>query len=108
MNGIPEGTISVGICETQPLVVAGLKAVLAEGTGFQLLETRSLEEAGREVIASAPQVFILDKALGTPAISEWLTKYRDRVQTKFVIWGPVMTEPEALRFLKFGARGIVR
>lgn len=55
-----------------------------------------------------PEVLVIDKALGVPAVMDFLTRMRDRTPTAFVIWGSSMTEPEALRFLKAGARGILR
>ena len=100
--------MTVGICETQPLVVAGLRS-MAEHSGFILLDAaRSLEDAIRLTVTACPRVLILDKALGVPAVMDFLTRMRDRVPTAFVVWGASMTEPEALRFLKAGARGVLR
>lgn len=99
----------IGVCETQPLLVAGLREVLERTGEFRLLApARNLEDAARQVSAYAPAAMILDKAFGAPAIGEMLQRLRDRVPTGFVIWSPAVTEPEALRFLKLGARGIVR
>lgn len=104
-----QSKVTVGLCETQPLVVAGLQTVLREHTAFAMMDSaRSLEEAGRQVVAHSPHIFIIDKSVGAPLVAEFITKHRDRVPTAFVVWGPMMTEPEALRFIKVGARGIIR
>jgi two-component system, NarL family, nitrate/nitrite response regulator NarL len=101
--------MTVGICETQPLVVAGLRLVAQNSGSFTVLDSaRSLEEAIRLAVTACPRVLILDKALGIPAVMDFLTRMRDRVPTSFVVWGASLTEPEALRFLKSGARGVLR
>jgi two-component system nitrate/nitrite response regulator NarL len=51
---------------------------------------------------------IIDKAFGAPAVGDVIVRLRDRVRTAFVVWSASMTEPEALRFLKLGARAVVR
>lgn len=102
-------TWTVGVCETQPLLVAGLRDVLEQSGEFRLLApARNLEDAARQVSAYAPEAMILDKAFGAPAIGDLLERVQGRVRTGFVVWSPTVAEPEALRFLKLGARGIVR
>jgi DNA-binding NarL/FixJ family response regulator len=52
---------------------------------------------------------IIDKAMGGPAVLDWITRMAQVCPgTSYVIWGASMTESEALRFLKGGAKGIVR
>jgi two-component system, NarL family, nitrate/nitrite response regulator NarL len=109
MHGSIEGPIKLGICETQPLVIAGLRLLTQNSDTFTLLEpARSLEQAVRLAVTDCPQVLLIDKAFGLPAVLDFLARMKDRVPTGFVIWGSSMTEPEALRFLKAGARGVLR
>jgi two-component system nitrate/nitrite response regulator NarL len=109
MQMVSERRITVGICETQPLVVAGLGMLAQNNSSFMLLEPiRSLEEAVRVAIGSSPEVLVIDKAFGLPLVLDFLARMRDRVPTGFIIWGSSMTEPEALRFMKAGARGVLR
>ena len=69
----------------------------------------SLEEAARLVITASPRIMILDKALGGPAVLEWVTRMAEVCPaTSIVVWGASVTESEALRYLKMGAKGIVR
>jgi two-component system nitrate/nitrite response regulator NarL len=109
METLRDGKMTVGICETQPLVTAGLRSMAQNSGTFTLLEpAHSLDETLRLTVTSCPQVVVIDKAFGMPAVMDFLTRVRDRVPTSFVIWGSSMTEPEALRCLKAGARGVLR
>ena len=70
---------------------------------------KSLEEAARIVITSSPRIMIVDKAMGVPAVMEWVTRLSAVCPaTAFIVWGSAMTESEALRYLKAGASGIIR
>src|SRR5262245_2779471 len=109
MNTSIERRITVGICESQPLVVAGLRAVTEKTPNVTLLEpVHGFDDLTRLVAASCPRVLGIDKSLGVPAVMDFLTRMRDRTPTAFVVWGSSMTEPEAMRFLKAGARGVLR
>jgi two-component system, NarL family, nitrate/nitrite response regulator NarL len=108
MQILMEQTIAVGICETQPLVVAGFRSLAQTSGSFALLDPISdLDEAARLVMTARPQVLVIDKAFGIPAVMDFLTRMRDR-GPGLIVWGSSMTEPEALRFLKAGARGVLR
>ena len=102
--------IPVSVCETQPLVIEGLKSCLANTGLFVLSEpTRTLEDAARVLITVVPRVMIVDKAFGGPAVLEWMARVKDvATSTGVVVWGASITESEALRYLKVGARGIIR
>jgi two-component system nitrate/nitrite response regulator NarL len=77
---------------------------------FELTDVvRSLEEAARVVIAASPHIVVLDKALGGPSVLEWVTRMTEVCpSTAVIVWGSSITESEALRYLKMGAKGIVR
>jgi two-component system nitrate/nitrite response regulator NarL len=102
--------VAVALCETQPLMIEGLKASLTASRLFELSDAvRSLEDAARLVITASPRIMILDKALGGPAVLEWVTRMAEVCPaTCIVVWGSSVTESEALRYLKMGAKGIVR
>src|SRR5215203_6502625 len=116
MNGIQplemkvQPRLPVAVCETQPIVVEGLRATLAVSEIFSLVDyARSLEEAGRIAIANAPRIMIIDKGFGTPAVMEWVARVSEACPaTAIIVWGSGMTESEALRYVKVGARGIIR
>jgi two-component system, NarL family, nitrate/nitrite response regulator NarL len=102
--------LPVAVCETQPLVVEGLRAALLGSPLFELRNAVStLEDAARVVITSSPRIMILDKALGGAPVLEWVAKMADVCPaTAIVVWGASVAESEALRYLKLGAKGIVR
>jgi two-component system, NarL family, nitrate/nitrite response regulator NarL len=102
--------LAVAVCETQPLMIEGLKSSLATSGMFVLADSaRSLEEAARTAIVTSPRIMIVDKAFGAPPVLEWLSRITEVCRnTAVVIWGNSMTESEALRYLKMGAKGIVK
>lgn len=102
--------VSVSICETQPLVIEGLRACLAASRTLTLgAATRSLEEGARVVMTASPRIMVVDKAFGSPTVLEWVARMTEVCsRTAVVVWGNSMTESEALRFLKMGAKGIMR
>jgi DNA-binding NarL/FixJ family response regulator len=102
--------VPVAVCETHPLIIEGLKATLAGSGVFALADAaKSLEEAARIVITSSPRIMIVDKSLGVPAVMEWDTRLSAVCPaTAIIVWGSAMAEAEALRYLKAGARGIIR
>ena len=104
------GRLAVAVCETQPLVVEGLRSSLAGSRLFEIRDAvRTLEDAARLVITTSPSIMILDKAVGGPAVLEWVTRITEVCPAiGIVVWGASVTESEALRYLKMGARGIVR
>ena len=101
---------TVSVCETQPLFIEGLRSILTNSGMFTLTESaRTLEDAARIAITSSPRIMILDKAFGGPAVLEWVTRMSQACpNTSAVIWGGSITESEALRYLKMGAKGIIR
>jgi two-component system nitrate/nitrite response regulator NarL len=102
--------LSVSVCDTQPMTIEGLRSSLV-GSGMFILAdaTGSLEEAARLVMTESPRIVVVDKAFGGPAVSEWVTTMTERCpSTAVVVWGSSLTESEALRYLKVGAKGIVR
>ena len=106
----PVSVRTVGICETQPLTVEGLRSLLASRPGFRLVGSVSTLDALPELVRSArPDLLILDKALGVTAILEQLAELRVYgAIPACIVWGASLSEPEALRLLQAGARGIIR
>jgi DNA-binding NarL/FixJ family response regulator len=59
--------------------------------------------------AMSPAAVVIDKALGTQAIMEWLRRASAMgMSTVAVVWGVGINEPEALRLLQAGAKGVLR
>jgi DNA-binding NarL/FixJ family response regulator len=102
--------LPVCVCDSQPLIVEGLKSSLA-ATGTYVLagSSESLEQATRLALTVGPRIIIVDKAFGAPAVVQWLGRMQEVCPSvSVVVWGASMTESEALRYLKLGAKGVVR
>jgi len=95
------------ICDTQPVAIEGLRCLLDTCDALRFGgSVCSLEAASELICTMAPAAVVLDKALGTKAIMDWLPEAAGI--TAPVVWGIGITESEALRFLQAGARGILR
>jgi DNA-binding NarL/FixJ family response regulator len=96
----------VGLCETQPLTVAGLRHLLNGCDDLELaVEFRSLPRF-RDLNAD---VLLVDKAFGVQPILEWLAEVASEPVTwSAVVWGAPLSEAEALRFVRAGARGVLQ
>jgi DNA-binding NarL/FixJ family response regulator len=114
MTGIQEtmpGTKTIGICDTQPIAVEGLRALLDQA-GEELGLARavhSLDEALELAQHGFVDILIVDKAFGMHTVLDWLAQVRLCEQPPaVVVWGISITEAEALRFLQSGAKAIIR
>jgi DNA-binding NarL/FixJ family response regulator len=103
-------TISVLVCETQPIVVEGLKRLL-EGCEDVVLagETTRVEEIPERVAALRPDVLLVDNAFGSRLILELIPRVRASSEaTQTVLWVTGLSETESFRALQAGARGILK
>jgi DNA-binding NarL/FixJ family response regulator len=109
MNPFPDPRMTVAVCDTQPIVIEGLRAVLSLSASYRLLEpSRNLESLAHVLVTLSPRAAMVDKSLGNLELIEWLTRSRLRGSTAVIVWGASFTESEALRFLQAGARGVLR
>ena len=102
-------TISIVLCDSQPVTIAGVRSLLESSPGLEFAGAASSLDELDAVPGVTQAIVLLDKDLGLPAISEWIK----RVCSIFgnpgvVVWGTVVTELEALRLLQSGARGVLR
>lgn len=101
---------TVAICETQPVTAEGVRGILQASPDLEFATWVDTLAAASDLLdRDPPDILIVDKAFGLPALLDWLSALRQRpVSTAVVVWGISLTEAEALRFLQAGARGIVR
>jgi DNA-binding NarL/FixJ family response regulator len=103
-------TRPVLICDSQPVAIEGLRWLLDSSGDLRCAgAVCSLERALELTQALQPAAVILDKALGLPALMEWLRQCTATTTgTAPIVWGAGINEPEALRLLQAGAKGILR
>jgi len=102
--------ISVAACDLQPIVLEGLKAVLAQSEELKFIGgSASLEETAGQLEQRHPAILMVDRGFGMHALLEWLgTARRQFPDTQIVIWASSMSDLECFRALQAGARGILR
>lgn len=107
---IPPDRKTVAACETQPVTVEGLRAVLNSCQDLRFAgATDSIEAVDSLVRALGPSLLMLDKALGMAAVVDEAARLRERHPgLAVVVWGTSITDAEALRLLQSGVRGVLR
>ncbi len=100
----------VAVCDTQPITAEGIRSSLNGCQDLDFLgSVASLSEAIELVRDRRPDVIVVDKSFGSQALVQWLIELRTELPaTAVVVWGNSITEPEALRMLQSGVRGILR
>jgi len=102
--------ISVFVCESQPIIIEGLKRVLETCTDLELVgESSSATDALDPIADLQPTIVLLDQSVGTKATFEMIPKIRNRsARSQAVLWVSNLTEVESFRALQIGARGILK
>jgi two-component system nitrate/nitrite response regulator NarL len=101
------GRINIAVCETQPILAEGVRAVLAQHTEFQVVAaTDCFEEFRASCAKQRPQLALLDKAAAGSGLTSWVEDTRR--STAAVVWGNSVGESEALRLVQAGVRGVLR
>jgi len=106
----PSSRATVGLCETQPITVAGVRAVLTDSPDLELSwACDSLPTGVQLARTSLPKVMVIDKGFGMQAVLDAVAGLKKAaVPVAVIVWGVSLTESEALRLLQAGARGIMR
>jgi DNA-binding NarL/FixJ family response regulator len=100
----------VAVCDTQPITAEGVRSSLAVNDDVEFLgQVSSLGAAAELVRTLSPDLLLLDKSFGAQALLQWVSEQRQfQSTTSMVVWGNSITEPEALRLLQAGVKGILR
>ncbi len=101
---------TVGICDTQPITAAGVRAVMACTPDLEFAwAVSSLDEAVRMIRLECPSILLADKSIGMTGLLHWILGLNSsRSAPAFVVWGSALNEAEALRLVQAGAKGVVR
>lgn len=102
--------VSVFLCDPQPILAEGLKAILRDREDFQFAGSApTLEGATAFVRAEQPDVVIVDRSFGMHRLAEWSTQMKaSSVTTQIVIWAATITDVDSFKSLQAGARGVIR
>jgi two-component system, NarL family, nitrate/nitrite response regulator NarL len=99
---------TIAICDTEPISIEGLRAVLRQSGGYRLVGAEtSLMDAMDMVREERPGIIVIDKAFGIHAVMDGIRKMRG-TGTLALVWGINMSEGEALRMVQAGAMGVIR
>jgi two-component system nitrate/nitrite response regulator NarL len=103
-------TITVYVCESQPIVIEGLKRALEGHSDLQLVgSSLSITDALESIGAVQPNIILLDQAAGSKAAFELIPKIRMRsLHSHAILWVTNVTEVESFRALQNGVRGILK
>jgi two-component system, NarL family, nitrate/nitrite response regulator NarL len=103
-------TITVYVCESQPIVIEGLKWALDGQADLQLVGfSSSIAEALDSIATIQPNIVLLDQTAGNKAAFELIPKIRLRsLHSHTILWVTTVTEIESFRALQSGVRGILK
>lgn len=102
--------ITIAACESQPIVVEGLRRSLEGTKDLQFVGAVATAKAAIELVDEhKPSVCLIDKAFGTKAVFQLMTEMKVRSpQTEPILWAAEVSEIESFRALQVGARGILK
>ena len=102
-------TRTVVVCDTQPLAIEGIRSLLEQSEGLSFAGGITSLLGGMELVRTLkPDVMLLDRTFGDVGVSEVLAYLRSNPSVRVVVWGHGIGEPEALRMLQCGAKGVLR
>jgi DNA-binding NarL/FixJ family response regulator len=102
--------IRICACESQPIVVEGLRKSLEEAEDLDFIGYATNTKAVLEMISKeTPKVCLIDKAFGTKAVFQLISDMKvQSPETEPVLWASEISEVESFRALQVGARGILK
>jgi len=101
---------TVAVCDTEPIVIEGLRSLLQGSDRLRVVAAETAVADGLDAVSELkPSLILLDKAFGIQAVMTFLKDLHEkRLPTSVVIWGASLTGTEALRILQAGALGVMR
>jgi len=107
---LPESVNTVAVCDTEPIAIEGLRALLESADELRVVAAESALVDGMDAVrALSPFLLMLDKAFGFHVVMDFLKALQAMgSRTAVIVWSFSFSESEALRFLQAGAAGVVR
>ena len=105
-----DGRQNVTICDTEPIAIEGMRAVLEASGDFRLAGAETSLIGGRELVREHhPLLVVLDKAFGLGEVAGFMRFLHGfNRPPSAIVWGASLSGAEALRLLQAGAQGIIR
>ena len=102
--------ITIAACESQPIVVEGLRRSLEGTKDLQFVGAAATAKAVIELVDQhKPSVCLIDKAFGTKAVFQLISDLKEHSpQTEPILWAAEISEIESFRALQVGSRGILK
>jgi DNA-binding NarL/FixJ family response regulator len=102
-------SISVFVCESQPIVVEGLQRVLADCEDLVFSAWAAKANDALEAIQRVrPDVVLIDGSAGLTAALRLVGNLKAGAPVQSVLWVVDLPEMDAFRALQIGARGILK
>jgi two-component system nitrate/nitrite response regulator NarL len=101
---------TVVVCDTQPVAIEGLRALLAQHQELAVAGEANSLMAGMELVRNlAPTLLVVDKSFGLQPVIDWVANARSNGRhVAVIVWGHSVNEAEALRMVQAGAQGVIR
>ena len=101
---------TVVICDTQPVAIEGLRALLAQHQDLAVAGEATSLMAGMELVRNlSPTLLVVDKSFGLQPVIDWVSNVRSNGRhTAVIVWSHSVNEAEALRMVQSGAQGVIR
>lgn len=102
--------IEICACESQPIVLEGLRNCLGATDDMSFIGGVSSPQEVFDLIAdSSPKLCLIDKAFGTKSVFQLISDLKLRnPETEPILWAAEISEVESFRALQVGARGILK
>lgn len=102
--------ITIIACESQPMVIEGLRRVFESTGEFELVGSAASFPEGQAAIAELrPQIVLMDQTAGLKSVFRFLSEAKEFSPSSYpVLWVTEMAEVDCFRALQTGARGIVK
>ncbi len=102
-------SISVLVCESQPIIIEGLRKVLAETNDLEFAGAVSTPAEALDLAQRVhPNIVLIDGSPGLTAAFRLLGHLKAAGPAHPVLWVVDLPEMDAFRALQMGARGIVK
>ena len=99
----------VGVCDTQPVVAEGVRAILRSDLSLSWgWNAHSFEEVRRLQADDPADILLIDRALGSVHVTDWLvTLLNGTHRPRVAVWGTVMSASAAERLFSAGVSGVL-